>query len=263
MLNNTKNFGLKFVFKCSVLLAVLFTLSGCSVVNLVKIEGPPSNAEIISGYYGITLKVSSATDSLDEILLPEYELLSQTKRVIAASGQKKGGYKSWLKVAAFDENEKAAKRKYLIIEDEKPKTLFAQPLASAYIECQLILNKELQNTPYANQSAKLLAVLKDIRKTTAGDIAEVSADNKTIKLCGGLLNQALSAAITHLETSPAQAAQLNTDTGVSFTHLSLNKGKIQMGINHDVATVQIKLGSYVQKWKLRFEKDVEKEKPAW
>ena len=246
--------------------ALLFTLlspSGCSVVNLVKIEGPPSNAEIISGYYGITLKVSSATDSLDEILLPEYELLSQTKRIIAASGQKKDGYKSWLKVAAFDENEKAAKRKYLVIEDEKPKTLFAQPKASAYIECQLILNKELQNTPYANQSAKLLAVLKDIRKTTAGDIAEVSADNKTIKLCGGLLNQALSAAITHLETSPAQAAQLNTDTGVSFTHLSLNEGKIQMGIDHDVATIQIKLGSYVQKWKLRFEKDVEKEKPVW
>jgi hypothetical protein len=263
MLNDAKNSGLKFIFKCSALLAVLFMLPGCSVVNLVKIEGPPSNAEIISGYYGITLKVSSATDSLDEILLPEYELLSQTKRIIAASGQKKDGYKSWLKVAAFDENEKAAKRKYLVIEDEKPKTLFAQPKASAYIECQLTLDKELQDTPYSNQPAKLLAVLNSFRKKTAGDIAEVSADNKTIKLCGGLLNQALSAAITHLETSPAQAAQLNTDTGVSFTHLSLNEGKIQMGIDHDIATVQIKLGSYVQKWKLRFEKDIEKEEPAW
>jgi hypothetical protein len=263
MLNDAKNFGWKFVFKCSALLAVLFMLPGCSVVNLVKIEGPPSNAEIISGYYDITLKVSSATDSLDEILLPEYELLSQTKRIIAASGQKKDGYKSWLKVAAFDENEKAAKRKYLVIEDEKPKTLFAQPKASAYIECQLIIDKELQDTPYSNQPAKLLAVLNSLRKTTARDIAEVSADNKTIRSCGGLLNQALTAAITHLETSPAQAAQLNTDTGVSFSHPSLNEGKIQMGIDHDIATVQIKLGSYVQKWKLRFEKDVEKEEPVW
>ncbi len=62
--------------------ALLFTLlssSGCSVVNLVKIEGPPSNAEIISGYYDITLKVSSATDSLDEILLPEYRAAQPDK----------------------------------------------------------------------------------------------------------------------------------------------------------------------------------------
>jgi hypothetical protein len=264
-MKNKKNAFNKLILTLSAA-ALLFTLlstSGCSVVNLVKIEGPPSNAEIISGYYGITLKVSSATDSLDEILLPGYELPSQTKRIIAASGQKKGGYKSWLKVAAFDENEKAAKRKYLVIEDEKPKTLFAQPLASAYIECQMVIDKELQDAPYANQPAKLLAILNGLQKKAAGDIAEVSADNKTIRLCGGLLNQALSAAITHLESSPAQTAQLNSSRGVNFSHLSLNEGKIQMGIDYDIATVQIKLGSYVKKWKLRFEKEIEKEEPVW
>ncbi len=122
--------------------------------------------------------------------------------------------------------------------------------------------RSCKTAPYANQPAKLLAILNVLQKKAAGDIAEVSADNKTIRLCGGLLNQALSAAITHLESSPAQTAQLSSN-GVNFSHPSLNEGKIQMGIDYDIAIVQIKLGSYVEKWKLRFEKEIEKEEPVW
>jgi hypothetical protein len=251
---------LKFTLLSTIVFSLL-SLTGCSVINFAKKEGPPSNAEIIGGYYRITLKISAAADTLDEITLPEYEQLSQTKNVVAAAGQKKGGYKTWTKIVAFDENESTAKRKYLILEDEKPKTLFSSPNASAYIECQMVISKDVQDAPYANQTAKLIAVLKDLQKKTSKDIAEVSADNKIIKVCGGLLNQSLYTATSYLQASPSETAKLNSAEGVKFSHISLDQGVIHMGIDYDIVTVQIKLGSFTKKWKLSLEKDIEKEEP--
>jgi hypothetical protein len=255
--------GLKLTLLAAAVVSVSFSLSGCGIIYYVKPEGAPSNAEITVGYYDVSLKASTAADAIYEITLPEYELLSQTKRVVAASGEKKDGYKCWLKVAAFDENEKAAKRKYLVIEDEMPKTLFARPRSTAYIECQMAIDKDLQNAPYANQSAKLLAILKDLQKKAGKDIAEVNADNKTIRLCGGLLNQSLYAAIRYLENSLAETEKLNTTGGVSFSHPSFDKGTIWVGIDYDIFTVQIKIGSSVKKWRLSFEKDIENQGVVW
>jgi hypothetical protein len=255
--------GLKLPLLAAAIVSALFSLSGCGLFYYVKPEGAPSNAEITAGYYGISLKVSTAADAVDEIILPEYELLSQTKLIVAASGEKKSGYKSWLKVAAFDENEKTARRKYLVIEDEMPKTLFARPRASAYIEYQMVIDKDLQNASYTNQSAKLMAILKDLQKKAGKDIAEVSANNKSARLCGGILNQSLYIAAMHLENSQAEIDKLNTTGGVSFSHPSYDKGTIWMGIDYDVATVQIKVGSLTKKWRLSFEKNIENEGVVW
>ena len=257
MMSAKRDFGgLKFVFKCSLLPAVLFMVSGCSVINFLKAESPPFNNEITVGYYDIKIKTTTPSEAIGQIILPEYELLGQTRRVIAASGEKKGGYKSWFKLAVFDENEKEAQRKYLVIVDEKPKTLFTSPLATGHIECQAVLDKNVQNAPYANQAARQIAILKDLQKKAKADIAEVSMDNRTIRICGAVFKQSLWAAITHLENSPAEAVRLDR-SGVSFNQPSFNNGNIMMTIEYDTASIQIKLGSSTTKWKATLERQIQ------
>ena len=103
--------------------------AGCAVVEFLKPEGAPQNEEIVNIYGRTKLKVSSAADVMAVIQMPEYELLSQSKSVVASSGQKKKGYKRWFNMVAFDEGtaqlgkeglesaeyELTAKRKYLFI----------------------------------------------------------------------------------------------------------------------------------------------------
>lgn len=160
-----------------------------------------------------------------------------------------------MKIAAFDENEKGARRKYLVVVDEKPRTLFTSPLATGHIECQVVLDKELLNTPFANQAARQVAILKDILKKASSDIGEVSGDSKTIMTCGAVLKQSLWAAITELENSPSEAVKLDR-TGVNFSHPSFDNGNIQMKIEYDVATIVIKVGSSTTKWKLTIDKEI-------
>jgi len=255
------------------LLALAFTLIalnlvGCGnpadLIYFVKKDTAPTNADIISGYYGVGLRLSNSADVLDEMYMPEYELLSQSKTVIAVTGQKKKDYKKWLKMAAFDENETMAQRKYLFIEDEKPKTLFAEPRANAFFECSMVIDKQMLSKPYSNPSTRLLEILKKVQENTQKDLAQVSEDNHIIQVCGGMANQALTGAITKLQSSPADIVKINTVSGVKFSHLSLDEGVIQMGVEYDIITVKIKLGSYVKKWKIDFEKDIEEvEADVW
>jgi hypothetical protein len=109
-------------------------LCGCAVLEFVTPEGSPSNEEISESYYQTELKKSDAADVLGTIHKPEYELLSQSKRVVASSGQKKKGYKTWFNMVAFDENGLTARRKYLFIVDERPKLLFVEPWEGLRLE---------------------------------------------------------------------------------------------------------------------------------
>lgn len=261
-INNQKTWLLKKSLLTLSLTLIAFNLAACSttptdVFYFVKKDTTPTNADIISGYYGTGLRLSNAADVLDEMFMPEYELLSQSKNVIAVTGQKKKDYKQWLKMAAFDENEPMAQRKYLFIVDEKPKTLFARPRANAFFECSMVIDKQMINKPYSNPSARLLEILEKVQENTQNDLAQVSEDNKIAQVCGGMANQALDGAIAKLQSSPAEIAKINTVSGVKFSHLSLDEGIIQMGVEYDIVTVKIKLGSYVKKLKLDFEKDIE------
>jgi hypothetical protein len=244
-------------FLMAVLALASTLLCGCGVIDFIEKEPPPKDAEIMSGYYRVGIKVSNSADVIDEMYLPEYELLSQSKKVIACAGQKKKGYKSWYKMAGFEENQSTVQRKYLLIEDEKPKTLIADKKTRAIIECSMALDKELLKEPFSSENAKLIAILKKVHEKSLEDVSEVSADNNVIIVGGGMVNQAFEAAITKLESSPAEAAKLNSAKGVSFSHLSLDEGVIQMGVEYDIVTVKIKLGSLVKRFKLDFEKEPE------
>jgi len=222
-------------------------LSGCSVVDFLTPEPAPYNEEVSAGYYQTNLKTSTASDVLGIIQLPEYETLSQSKSVVASVGQKKKGYKMWLKIVAFDENNTTAKRKYLFIEDEKPKILFVEPWTYVSFDCQMVLEPEVLNKPYADENAKQIAILKQILESTRKDMDQVRQDNKKIAVSGMMINQGLESALVELDHSPGLAKELNNPDGIEFSHISLDKGKIHMAVEGDVATVKMRLGSQVKK----------------
>ncbi len=75
------------------LMSVCSLLNSCAVVEFVIPEGPPSNQQLINNYEKVVLQTSNAADVLVTVNLPEYELLSQSKSVIASAGEKKKGNK--------------------------------------------------------------------------------------------------------------------------------------------------------------------------
>lgn len=213
------NFKLWFL-AFSIQLLVVFGLCGCAVVDLFTPEGPPSYEQVSQSYCRTKLKTSSSADVLAVIHLPEYELLSQSKSVVASLGQKKKGYKTWLNMVAFDENKLTAQRKYLFIVDEKPKALFVEPWASLRFDCEMVLEPEILDEPYSNENARRIATLRQVLKNARKDIDELGQDNKMIAVSGMLINQGLEAILVKLDSSPALATGLNTPAGVEFSHMT-------------------------------------------
>ena len=226
---------------------LLLALSGCPVVEYLTPEKPTRHNEQISECYSlIKLKTSTSAEVLEIIHMPGNELLSQSKSVIVSSGQKKGGYKNWLNMVAFDENEPTARRKYLLIADEKPKVLLVEPREGLIFNCEMVIGSDVLGKPYSNENARRLAILKQVQENVRKDTDEVSKDNKTIAVCGMLINQAIETVLLNLDESPALAARLDEPRGVKFEHTSFDKGKIQMVITDDIASVKMKLGSFAR-----------------
>lgn len=216
---------------------------GCSVVEFVKPEGAPSNEQISYGYELSRLKRSDAAEVLAVIELPEYELLSQSESVLASYGDKKDGYKSWLKMVAFDEDLLTAVRKYLLIEDERPKILFTEPVAYASLDCAMLIDEDFFYEPYADENARRIAVLEYMLEMVRSDIAEVKKDNQMISVYGMIISQGFESALRRLKDSPAEAARLDRPEGVAFSTMSYSRGRIGLVIEDYTAIVKMRLGS--------------------
>jgi hypothetical protein len=184
---------------------------------------------------------------LATINLPEYELLSQSRSVIASAGEKKKGYKQWVNMVAFNEDLLTANRKYLFIVDERPKALFAKPWERMTLDCKMVLDEEIVNKPYANENEYRIGTLEQISNQFTNDIKEVSSDNEVIYTSQLLVNQAFSTILQVLQDSPAQASLLSTSEGMKFEHGSFDKGRIRMIIDQNIATVELQAGSVLKK----------------
>lgn len=236
---------------------LVLSLYGCSasldVGELLWPSGTPTDDDIVAVYDQIELKASTSADVLSVINIPEEELLSQSKSVVASIGQKKKGFKMWLKMAAFNEDDLTVRRKYVLIEDEKPKQLFVEPWAKLKFDCQMALEEEILNEPFANDNAKQIAILEYVQKTTSEDIDLIYLDNKMVKVSGMLINQAIETVLVKLASSPAGATRLKEPKGFEFNHISYDKGKIRMTLEEDIVSVRIWLGSALKR-KVSFEK---------
>ena len=229
------------------LLVFCFGLCGCAVVDLFKPEVRPYDSVIFDDYNSVELKVSSAADVLSVIHIAGEETISQSKSVIGSVGEKKAGYKVWLKMVSFDEDELTANRKYVFIEDEKPKALFVDPWGSFKFGCQMFLGSDVLDEPYSNENARRISILRRAMENTRKDIDSIGSDNKQIAICGMLINQSIEAVLIKLESSPALAMKMSEAEGLDFGHISYDKGKIKMKVSDDIVDIKIRLGSIVKK----------------
>ena len=228
-------------------LLVILGLYGCSVLEYFHLERPPYDEQLSECYHRTKLRESSSADVLAAIHRHEFELLSQSKSVVALSGQKKKGHKIWFNMVAFDENELTAKRKYLFIVDDKPNIL-EEPKKELSFDCEMVLESEVLEKPYANENARRIAILKQVLANVRRDIDEVGSDNKMLDIGGMLINQALETVLVKLDSSPVLATRLSEPAGVDFSHINLGRGKIQMLVENDIVKVKMRLGSLVKKF---------------
>ena len=238
-------------------------LSGCFATDFIRPEGPPNDKVVAEGYLNTQLKVTDAAEVLNTIHMPEYTVLSQSSSVIAASGQKIEGYKNWFNMVAFDEDQLTATRKYIFLINEKPKVLFNDTWPQFVYNSECVLPTDILNKPYADESSRRIAVLEYIQTTLARDMREVEADNKDLAALGMVINQTFDRLLIKLKDSPALATKLDDEKGLEFAHINMDKGKIRMIIEGDIAAMKMRAGSNIKKFKdLEGLSDKEKEKLA-
>ncbi|MHC4791083.1 MAG: hypothetical protein ACYS8Y_06560 [Planctomycetota bacterium] len=225
----------------------------------VRPEGPPYDDQLLAMYEQIELKGSDASDVLTlvdaQLEIADFQQLSQSKSVIALKGKKKKGYRNWLNMVGFAEGEigeyeMTARRKYLLIADEKPKNLFARlfgPWAGLKFDCEMVVESAVLDQPYADDNSRRIAILKQVLENARKDIKEVASDNKELEVCGMLINQGLQSALVRLDSSPVLAGRLSEPAGMEFSHMSFDRGRIRMLFDGvDIVTIKMGLGSFVQ-----------------
>jgi hypothetical protein len=236
----------------ALLICGMICFCGCSmskdIALMAKPEGPPSYAEISASYCQTNLKSSTAADVLSTIHLVPFETLSQSKSVIATVGTKKKDYKTWLKMAAFDEEQLTVTRKYFFIEDERPKNPFKSPWEYTRLDCQMIIDAKVLEKPFADENAKRIEIVKFVQKKMKDDLQQVRADNKTIDVCGMMMTNPLFIVLNKLEASPSEAKKFTDIDGLGFELLSQGKGKMALSITGDIVTVRILCGSNLKKY---------------
>ncbi|MBN2019936.1 MAG: hypothetical protein JW749_06905 [Sedimentisphaerales bacterium] len=243
---------------CALALLLAGCESGWDVVGLFKPQGPPSNQQIYDVYNQTILKESTSADVLAAFGNPEDALLSQTKNIIALAGQKKKGYRMWFNMVTFDEDKLDARRKYVFISDERPKQVLVEPWEGVYFDCQLVIPKDVLDEPYANENARRIAILKRVVTDVRKDTGEIGADNKDVETSGFIVGQAIETVLVKLNESPAIAIRLSKEGGLEFQHPGYKSGRLRMTVESDIANVDVRLGSFVKKDKMKitFEKAV-------
>jgi len=229
------------------LLAVLCfcVLCSCSIGDYFEPLVPPYSWELSASYHQTKLKESTSADVLAAIHRPKYELLSQSKSVIASVGKKKKGHKIWCNMVAFDENELTAKRKCFFLVDEEAKSLLIGPSRRLLFDIETVVEKEVLDEPYANENARRIAILRRVLENIRRDVDEVAPDNKMIDICGALINQTLWTVLQKLDESPVLASKLSDAKGFGFDHITIGKGNIVMNVTDDIVKVKVRLGSLV------------------
>jgi len=216
-------------------------------VEYFRPEGPPSDLELHENYDRIALKTGNSAYVLAMIQKSKDELLSRSTSVIASQGQKKKGRKLWFTMVAFDENGLAARRKYLFIVNDRP-NLMEEPKKDLSFDCEVVMESEVPDKPYANENARRIATLRQVQEKLRKDTDQVGSDNKMLDICGMLTHQALEAVLVELDSSPAMASGLSTPGGVDFSHVNLGRGKIQMLSELDIIKIKMRLGKPVKEW---------------
>lgn len=211
-------------------------LSGCAQL--------PIDETLFWSYNQTQLGKTNSADELTYIQMSQTTLLSKSDTVIAAWGQNDTGIQQWLTVTAFDEASGTAVRKYFFYVDEKARNYpFVHPKWTSRFDGQLALNTAVLEKPYANQNTRSIAIIKEVQKQFADDIAKVVSDNKNVGLCQMVVNESFEQAALQFADTPEWASKLDTPEGVSFDHRSYGKGILHLHEAGGIISIAIDTGS--------------------
>jgi hypothetical protein len=228
---------------------LIFAATGCSyTTELLSPPESPHFSNIHAKYKSTILKESTAADVLETAYMPKYELLSQSRNVIATQGKKNRKNNFWTDIVAFDEDSLPASRKYLIMVAERPGLLSFKRNTNIKFHAEAVLDTDVLYEPYASENARRTAVLQEFLADFREDTKELSKDHKIIHTAAMMVNQAIETVLVELEASPATAVYLESPDGLEFSHINLDKGIIKMRIEDDVAEVEMIIGESGIKW---------------
>jgi len=254
---------------CFVSVLLLVTLlGGCSAVPpWAKAKQLSYQAKLSAPYDQIKIKQSIIQNAAPKIqrlqdeLEPgfsEAELISHSDNVVVSLGQSKDGFKNWFNMVTFQENELNAVRKYFFFVDDKARSFQLGPGRGLRFDCEMVIGEEMLAEPGTAENARRIAMLRNILGNFHKDVNELSEDtattsqeNKMLDICRMLINQAFEVILRELDSSPVLATRLTRPGGVEFDHINFDKGKIQMVVMGDIATVKIRLGAFTHMMEIK------------
>lgn len=245
-------------------LAALFLCvlaGGCSAGSLRGEAQEPSFEDRLSAPYNQTeLKKSMTLDVLPKIqrlpgeLAPHFmgaEVLSHNENVAASSGLSEDGHKIWFNMVAFHEFRLNVLRKYFFVVDDTAPGLRGKSGRGLRFDCEMVLGEEVLGKSYAHENAKRIALLRYALENLRNDISKVGPDvgapgrkDKTLSVCGMLMNQTFEMILRKLDTSPALAMGLGDAGGAQFDHITFDEGKVRLVAEGDIFAVKIRFGAF-------------------
>jgi hypothetical protein len=235
--------------KKRIFFAVLFLLmlifSGCGYleepVDRMSFGPEPQTAELPENYYAIEAGQSSAAEVLEVIHRPDYELMAQSESSIVSWGNGKKGYRMWLTMASFAEEDVTVTRKYFLAVDEKSYHLFAED-QKLFFAVKAIISPELLERNFTSRDQRKITVLKRVFDNFKEDIRPLVSNGETLRSADLTVRQAVNGIITKLEQSPSLASRLVEKDGLKFDHITMGPGRVRMVILGDTAELMIKIG---------------------
>ena len=249
--------------RCMAALLLAPFLSGCTVLGYLPPEKLPY-AQLAIPYNSTQLKTSTTLEVLNVGRSPAYQftrsevdevLLTQSDTIVAFSGRSKDSRKSWLNMIVFDEYRLTATLKYFFAVDERAETApttharhLIPPRRGILFDCQFIIGPDILSTPFATEEAQKIATIRWLAGQFTTDMAALlgSKDDPArgsalVSICGMMVNQTLTGLLVELDKSPGLAQNLGDDPGIEFPHIALGKGRVQMLVQDDVATMRIRV----------------------
>jgi len=242
-------------------LAMVALQAGCSTVSpWTKARHRSHQARLSAPYEQIAVKQSIIQNTVPMIQrlndqsqtdLAAAEIISHSENVVVSLGQSRDGYQTWFNMVTFSENELNVVRKYFFVVDDKTKSIQFEPNQGLRFDCQVELEKEVFADPDTSDNARKIEILRTVLNYLRIDMNELRDDpdspnqgNRTIDICRMLINQTFDVILRELNRSPVLASRLSQAGGVEFDHINFDKGKIQLVVTKDIATVKIRLGAY-------------------
>ncbi len=257
---NSKQIRMIYVLIFAALAAVTLQ-AGCSTVSpWTKARHRSRQARLSSPYDQIAVKQSIIQNTVPMIQrlndesqadLAAAEMISHSENVVVSMGQSKDGYQTWFNMVTFSENELNVVRKYFFVVDDKTKSIQFEPNQGLRFDCEIELEKEVFADPDISDNARKIEILRTVLNYLRKDMNELrdapeSPDqgNRMIDICRMLINQTFDVTLRKLDRSPVLASRLSQAGGVEFDHINFDKGKIQLLVKGDIATVKIRLGAF-------------------